>query len=301
MRQVRWDAWLIGLLSFAAVIGTYVIVYHLTHFTGLGAFSSYGVSALVYMLRRRVASHRLGALITSPSPVSQHPVRLELKKEGALYGDDYGIVTFIDGSLVYDGFLTSFSLSPLWAPPAQEKIDRQFGNWVASQTYHVKWQVQGARFEAVFTPQVGIPGADRNFEKKLRGDFTTWKNWTKLGGKVAAQGQDVIPPLSPQPGFVEQLRSRTVWGQRLAMLATVGLAIGCWKVGVTWAPAGVLLIILIWCVAISSSWRYRRFMGEKIPTINCNDIKLMTILKAIQFALQPRRWWVSARAPLPEA
>ena len=296
MRQVRWDAWLIGLAFVAAFLGVGLALSYFTHtFGGNSYLFIYACTPAVYALRKRIASRRLATLLTVPSPINEYPVQLLLTRGGSRYAVDYGVLTFVDECLVYNGFSTSFSLSPMWAPPVQAAKGHKWGTLPKAGEYTLMWRARNVPFSATFIPQVGIPGANPHFEKQLRDDFKSWQNRSR----VAFPSQDVIPPMDGQPEFLIGVRRRAVLTQWFGVLATIGVAVLYSKMTTPDAALCWLIAVFIWITVITNSALYRRRIGEQIPAIDGSDIRLNPVLKATWFALHPTRWWVSPRTPLP--
>lgn len=158
-----------------------------------GAFASlYGLIFARLFYRSKPSAEVLD-LKDPSSPIPAIPVDLVLKYSGYVYGEDHGIVSFVDGWMVYEGEDCSFSVKAqdvnknITKRGQTDQIDFtyfEFGSW--RKEYLMGLRPKGLNLNATTssTDPLAVPLHD----------------WLDVEAPVP--GESVYPPAVPHPGTV---------------------------------------------------------------------------------------------------
>lgn len=152
----------------------------------------------------RPRSHPIDDFLTLPPPSMPFPCNVAIKSGAAPLGFDRGIVTFVDGWLVFDGRRTSFSL----CRNDVRKRDRD--------------DLYLEDVTVCFVPEDEVASGDFH-AKGLKSQFsTTLDNWYRIERSVS--GKSVLPPRTLHIGGVVRIYEDLLYCT-LFLGATIGLSI----------------------------------------------------------------------------
>lgn len=190
--------------------------------------------------KRSLARRRLERLRDVPAVQEQHPCLLALKKDVHVYGRDEGLVSFVEGALLYEGRRTSFSV-PKDSLRSGQAFRSGFGFTFPTPAGHC---------EVVLEP-IDL--------KAFRSDFDRW--YYKV---ESVNDWGVFPPFRPQAAF----RHWAKLARGAVVFAGFAGAAATWEtylaVGLT--PALCLAILVLLAVVVL--YGYARSYGRTLDGLD---------------------------------
>ncbi len=203
--RFRWT-WKAGLLGAYGVVCLGMIIRGLVIQQGspfIFFFCSSGFISLLGSNREQPWD----VLADDPAPIDQFRVYVQLKLAELTYGRDAGLVSFVDGWLIFEGRRTSFSIR-------HEDVDK----FHSGQTGQLRlvWEAEGIRY----LTEIRLAEEDPNRAKLFAIGGNEWK-----GSKILTDGQSVFPPNRPRNDLRQVLAKDAVLYVRTGWLALLVAAI----------------------------------------------------------------------------
>lgn len=209
-----------------------------------GCFTLTLAGAATGSVARIRTRRRLERLRDFPAPIDQIPVRLRLARLHE-YAQDEGLVSLVDGWLVFEGRRTSFSLPNAAVEPFSEEFGFQF-------------EGPGGAFYAALEPTQKAELAD------------AWAAWQE---SPSPSGAMVLPPTKPLATWGPAAnRMGAAVGAAFAAFAAYDLAARGW-----WAPATVvavvsaLIVLVVLARANGAAEEFRR-LAKGLPAARRHGI-----------------------------
>ncbi len=165
---------------------------------GFVGFSIYWM-AVTNAWRRKRLVRRLSPLMADPCPLGQHAVEILLLEEGHRYGDDQGVVSFVDGWMHYEGKACSFALSPRNVVSIADERHAAPKGMRAPWTHPLRLLIRAGDGRRVLLAMTSCYAEHWFTQKKngpeeraFREELEAWRT-----GPQPAEGT-VLPPLEPQ-------------------------------------------------------------------------------------------------------
>lgn len=181
-----------------------------------GAFGGMFFARMFY---RAKVSPQIVDIQDPSSPIICYPVEIVLIHKKTIYGEDQGIVSFVDGWLVYEGEDCAFSLK---ASDVEEGGARPQGH-VADAYTLLTWHIDEQKYTLGLRPK-GM----RSYRLSENGIMATPFGMELLlwrSGSRRVEGSSLLPPMSVHPG-VRSLFERALAGTNL--LCLVGVSVGAY-------------------------------------------------------------------------
>ncbi len=214
-RRAKEDRWLVysGIMAIGSVGAWY------------SSWVLLGIAFLLLWLETtRLLAHAgssVRGLMDLPAGVDQFPVRLRYIANDVSYGADQGLLSFLDGSVHFQGRRTTFSF-----PVAGARIFRDRGKRAAPRMYSLRWDAEDFSREIQVRPFDSIVGLGSGYSCRF------WLACPESEGRVTPEEPGLLPPRAPQPGKL----------------------VGSWFELLIWKPAYLALVILITLETGISHW-----------------------------------------------
>lgn len=199
LQRAHWER-VLAVVAIATVIGLYLTVRLVFHFRG---FSEAGqvilwLSIILWTHARYLRGHEeVSDLMEYPSELAQCPVEVSYSAFGVCYGEDIGVVTFIEGRMHFQGRRSSFDLSRADAMPPPWSQDKGHVSFWSTPKWRVVW---GGEAMIDLIPLERIKGHDQNYRRLFRSSFEEWR------GSSGRFQDSVLPPTTPLPKRIRQAR-----------------------------------------------------------------------------------------------
>ena len=118
--------------------------------------------------------------------------------EGAEYGRDHGVVTFVEGQLHFEGFRARFSLPS--ASLSNQRITSFGSKQVSYESYYLEWEGGGIRGTVRLTPCDKVEGVGSDLRAQFDRLFCPW-----LADK-SKEAEAILPPIKPQSGKLRKVK-----------------------------------------------------------------------------------------------
>lgn len=194
------------------------------------------------------------------SPVPCFPVDLQLMRQKRVYGEDHGIVSFVDGWLVYEGEDCSFSVKvedvklQVAVTARVDSLGFLSLRWgdLTEQTM-IRLRPKGLKSRA----------KDRWGDSVLRSDlYVALKDWLRV--KAEADGVSLFPPVVPHPTTLVNARI----SDRLVVWGLAGTPILCsfgfWVSHIPGFVVGIFFSIVIGVLKIYDRLRHRTTLAQAL-------------------------------------
>jgi hypothetical protein len=147
-----------------------------------------------------------------PQAVPQFPVRVTLKNGDLEYGVDDGLLSVVDGKLLFSGSRTSFSLSRRQASFVSNHGTRDRGT-NEPNNYTLSFSVDGSYGTILVEVYWRLPGNDR-MRRDLLAALSAWEGHEP----EESPSDELAPPRRPDPLILQSRIDRTRISERMAVL-----------------------------------------------------------------------------------
>jgi hypothetical protein len=176
--------------------------------------------AMWFRMRSRRAGPQLMELIDAPSAVRQYPVEVRYRKEEQAYGEDQGVLSFVDGLVSFEGLRSSFTLSKANGSYRGVPIVKQRRHAPEDLLIHrFNWLDGYDEYEVDVIPFEKLKGGSENMRSDFIADVEAWFSHVSPETKYS-----LLPPKSLMPGFRTEVQRKLVLCAGISVALTAGIA-----------------------------------------------------------------------------
>ncbi len=234
-----------------------------------------------YTLLKRWSNESIRDLMDIPSVIAQYPVDVQFLSNGAQYGSDKGIVSFVDGAMHFQGFRCSFNFPVERARISmlQQSEERVLANSI----YNIPWYEDGFFGVVRIKPIDTLQGVGDTFATKF---WFAYRDWDSE--RMTGPDRCLLPPRTPLPQAMERYVVELIAASLAVLFTGAGLwlFLGTFGMGrITLFAAFLVLLVAYACVktpcrALTSLMRMRQRgtsateLLENVPEGSIHDLGL---------------------------
>jgi hypothetical protein len=143
--------------------------------------------------RRLLAPRAILTLLDEPRAVEQFPVQVVYFHSGAKIGHDSGLFSFVEGSILFEGLASQFSIPGSFLSQSLGPQNRRGLQLGTPKPYRFFWRHESCRGEIDVSPYGAIPDGSKGLRDRFHKHFLVF-------GSDFNPSSIVLPPQVPQYG-----------------------------------------------------------------------------------------------------